>query len=257
MLWRLMCVVKFKPCVPGHIYSLTGDLKCKLYKNAPKLARSVNTNVVRLQNKSSTAHKEEENDFITIYSCHLNLNKESIMNKFNWNQRPAVVIINIEHYFYVMKRQPSIKYLALFNKSIWLPSVVLTTALPVSTLLHVSGFITMERYTSISFLAIWLLSLIHLVAMNFWRRVGFLYVNKNIDKIKISYISYWGKRKDIIIPVSEVMTFSDMPRSPFDIFYRKVKIFNSKPLEFNSYKLDLKSATITKPDVFFKVFGSE
>ncbi|XP_075224498.1 transmembrane protein 186 isoform X2 [Lycorma delicatula] len=221
MLWRLMCVVKFKPCVPGHIYSLTGDLKCKLYKNAPKLARSVNTNVVRLQNKSSTAHKEEENDFITIYS------------------------------------QPSIKYLALFNKSIWLPSVVLTTALPVSTLLHVSGFITMERYTSISFLAIWLLSLIHLVAMNFWRRVGFLYVNKNIDKIKISYISYWGKRKDIIIPVSEVMTFSDMPRSPFDIFYRKVKIFNSKPLEFNSYKLDLKSATITKPDVFFKVFGSE
>lgn len=104
--------------------------------------------------------------------------------------------------------------------------------------------------------AVWLLTVMHTFALNVWRRVGFMYVSKDMSKVKISYVSYWGGRKDIIVLTDEIMTFSDMPRTPFDYFYRKVKMFNSKPLDFNSYKLDIRGADIIKPVIFNKIFGS-
>ncbi|XP_039289741.1 transmembrane protein 186 [Nilaparvata lugens] len=83
------------------------------------------------------------------------------------------------------------------------------------------------------------------------RLIGFIYLNKENDQVKISYITYMGNREDIVLPIESIMSFSDMPVTPFDYLYKKVRTFDSNTV----YKIDVRFGEILDDDGFKLVFG--
>jgi hypothetical protein len=66
----------------------------------------------------------------------------------------------------------------------------------------------------------------------------------------MSYISYWGKRKELYCNIDDV---KPIEYSTLDIFNHKIKLNGNK----NTFKIILRDATIYNNAKLRKVFGSE
>ena len=54
-----------------------------------------------------------------------------------------------------------------------------------------------------------------------------IYINKNDDIVKVSHMTFWGKRKDIYTSTENIIPLSDLSENPNDIFVR-FKQYNTK-----------------------------
>ncbi|XP_067329601.1 LOW QUALITY PROTEIN: transmembrane protein 186 [Anolis sagrei] len=91
-----------------------------------------------------------------------------------------------------------------------------------------------------------------LYGMSFYLRriVGMMYLNGDDTLLKVSHLTFWGKRKDICCPVETVMTLGDVGENRNDLL-----------LKFQQYNQDLflyfslRFGNIVDPKGFAKVFG--
>ncbi|XP_063592725.1 transmembrane protein 186-like isoform X1 [Penaeus indicus] len=61
----------------------------------------------------------------------------------------------------------------------------------------------------------------------FRRTVGHIYYNARKDIVKVSHLSFWGNRKDIFIPVEDLVPITDTSDIPSDIYVHLLRF--SKP----------------------------
>lgn len=54
---------------------------------------------------------------------------------------------------------------------------------------------------------------IYLVGFLPYNLVGFIYYNEKTDEVKLSYADFWGRRKDVIVSASDIISISTLPPS--------------------------------------------
>lgn len=58
------------------------------------------------------------------------------------------------------------------------------------------------------------------------RFIGFIYYNKKTDVARIAYVDFWGRRRDIEVPVSDIIPQGDEPVRLFSQLFIKNKFSN-------------------------------
>jgi hypothetical protein len=82
--------------------------------------------------------------------------------------------------------------------------------------------------------------------------VGFIYVNKkDSDLVRIAYLSYWGLRRDSEFKTSDIVPFAELPKSPTDKFYTKLKFNNGH----EELKLFSRTVEVLDGEKFTNIFG--
>ncbi|KAF2900931.1 hypothetical protein ILUMI_05254 [Ignelater luminosus] len=80
--------------------------------------------------------------------------------------------------------------------------------------------------------------------------IGFVYLNKEENSLRIAYIDFWGHRKDIEVPLNDMIPFSEVPTSITDLFYLKFCRFSNEEV----LKINFKYGIVLNRDKFKKVF---
>lgn len=102
-----------------------------------------------------------------------------------------------------------------------------------------------------SFLGFSLVGGLSLYSMVFENTIGIIKHNENKDKLMVSYIDFWGKRQDEIIPVEQWIPLCDLPKRFSDKFYITVE-YNNCNLK---RKLYLRENYIRDQESFKKLLG--
>ncbi|KAK5640698.1 hypothetical protein RI129_009245 [Pyrocoelia pectoralis] len=83
--------------------------------------------------------------------------------------------------------------------------------------------------------------------------IGIMYVNDNKTTLKIAYTDFWGRRKDVQIPMKDNVPSSDIPTSFTDNFYWKFKNL-SVP---HTLKISTKYGDVFDKEMFYKIFSKD
>lgn len=88
-------------------------------------------------------------------------------------------------------------------------------------------------------------------ASHFVRRVvGMMYLDPTQTTLKVSHLTFWGKRSDMFLPVSDVMTIADTGDAPSETILKLKTYSSSQTLYFSTYY-----GHIVDQRAFEKVFG--
>lgn len=89
-------------------------------------------------------------------------------------------------------------------------------------------------------------------ASHFFRRVvGMMYLDPLQTTLKVSHLTFWGKRNDIFLPVSDVMTIGDTGDSENETILR-LKTFSSP----QTFYFSTQFGRVVDKQGFQKVFGN-
>ncbi|XP_020787170.1 transmembrane protein 186 [Boleophthalmus pectinirostris] len=88
-------------------------------------------------------------------------------------------------------------------------------------------------------------------ASYFFRRVvGMMYLDPSRTILKVSHLTFWGKRSDLFLPVSDVMTIADTGDATSETILRLKMYSSPKTFYFSTYY-----GSIVDLEGFEKVFG--
>ncbi|KAJ8957435.1 hypothetical protein NQ318_004915 [Aromia moschata] len=82
------------------------------------------------------------------------------------------------------------------------------------------------------------------------RFVGFIYYNEEKDIVKIAYIDFWGRRKDIEVPGEDIVPLNELPIAPMDVLFLTLRRFSTK----ETLRLNLRFGIILDKNKFKKMF---
>lgn len=131
-------------------------------------------------------------------------------------------------------------------------TAITSIAIPVAGYLTHVGTVDIQGFLATA--SIGGLATVMLVVMGeFFRRlVGIIYYNPSEDSVKISHLSFWGNRKDIYVPLDDIVPLTDTDDNPMDIYVKLLRY--SKPK--SKLYLSLKFGGILDSEKFVEVFGS-
>ncbi|XP_029000004.1 transmembrane protein 186 isoform X2 [Betta splendens] len=90
------------------------------------------------------------------------------------------------------------------------------------------------------------------IASHFFRRVvGMMYLDPSLKTLKVSHLTFWGRRHDIYLPVTDVMTIGDTGDSPNETILKLKRYSSPETLYFSTY-----FGRVIDIQGFEKVFGS-
>ncbi|KAF7267537.1 hypothetical protein GWI33_019243 [Rhynchophorus ferrugineus] len=79
--------------------------------------------------------------------------------------------------------------------------------------------------------------------------IGYIYYNQKTETAKISYVDFWGKRKNIEIPVVDIVPICDTKPSIHDKLFISIQRYSTK----DTLKLNLNYGVIYDTDKFQKI----
>ncbi|XP_070844082.1 transmembrane protein 186 [Chaetodon trifascialis] len=89
-------------------------------------------------------------------------------------------------------------------------------------------------------------------ASHFFRRVvGMMYLNPSQTTLKVSHLTFWGRRHDIYLPVSDVMTIGDTGDSINETVLKLKRYSSPQTLYFSTH-----FGRVVDKQGFQKVFGT-
>ncbi|CAK6974568.1 transmembrane protein 186 isoform X2 [Scomber scombrus] len=146
---------------------------------------------------------------------------------------------------------PHIKLLSALSRLKLIQTAITVVILPPVIFLYLQGDISsfLVGYTT----AIALFAGIMLyTASHFVRRVvGIMYLDPSQTTLKVSHLTFWGRRHDIYLPVSDVMTISDTGDTANETILKLKRYSSPETLYFSPY-----FGRVVDQQGFEKVFGS-
>lgn len=89
-------------------------------------------------------------------------------------------------------------------------------------------------------------------ASHFFRRVvGMMYVDSAQSTLKVSHLTFWGKRTDVYMPIADVMTLGDAGDSVGESILKLKRYSCSDTMYFST-----RFGRVVDPQIFEKVFGT-
>lgn len=85
-------------------------------------------------------------------------------------------------------------------------------------------------------------AVLSLTTLPFRNVIGYLYIRTDNQKVKISSVDFWGKRKDRIVPVNDWFPLHDMAPKVTDALYLTPQLADG-----TKYKLFVKFGAVLNP----------
>lgn len=149
-------------------------------------------------------------------------------------------------------RFKSVKWVGFVARmKIWQTALVVT-CVPFCYYLVRNGEMDDHVFRLSANLSIFAMLMLYVVTYFTQRVVGVISVSKDGATIRVGYLTFWGFRRDVMIPIDDVIPFSDMGDKPGDV-YATIKLYSDP--DFTLY-LSRKKFTIVDEKVFLKVFGT-
>lgn len=145
----------------------------------------------------------------------------------------------------------TVQYISTFNRLKYHYTLFITGAIPVASCLWLFNAISQETYAPLICFASILTIMIHITGLLCNNVVGFIYLNEDQKSMKLSYVNYWGKRKDV-----DLQPINIIPLSKTNI--RNNKMYNTLKLSIikKPLKLYIKDGEILDEECFSNIFGS-
>ncbi|XP_028826654.1 transmembrane protein 186 [Denticeps clupeoides] len=83
------------------------------------------------------------------------------------------------------------------------------------------------------------------------RVVGMMYLDRDGTTLRVSHLTFWGRRKDVYVPVSDVMTLGDAGDAPGELILRLRRYSRPGAMYFSP-----RLGRVLDPEAFRRVFGS-
>ncbi|XP_050950484.1 transmembrane protein 186 [Labeo rohita] len=146
---------------------------------------------------------------------------------------------------------PAIKGLRALSRLKLMQTGITVVLLPTVYYLYIQGqaSVMLLSYTTgiAVFAGIMLYSISHYVR----RVVGMMYLDSTQTVLKVSHLTFWGHRRDIYVPVSDVMTLGDSGDTKGEPILRLKRYSRSDTMYFST-----RLGRVVDKNGFEKVFGS-
>lgn len=130
-------------------------------------------------------------------------------------------------------------------------TAITSIAVPVVGYLTHVGTVDFQGF--LATLSIGTLATVMLYVMGeFFRRlVGIIYYNPSESSVKISHLSFWGNRKEVYVPLDDIVPLTDTDDNPTDVYVKLLRY--SKPK--SKLYMSLRFGEIVDSEKFVEVFG--
>ncbi|XP_030081990.1 transmembrane protein 186, partial [Drosophila hydei] len=149
-------------------------------------------------------------------------------------------------------RLPLIRLVAAFNRLKVYQAILTAAGTPLVFALQNAGHVSGDAlgiYAAIGVSGLMTLSLGSYLSSNM---IGFIYVNDQHDQLKLAYVDFWGRRKESLVDIEDLLPDWE-PKSKQRLgFYQPICLRDN---EKQRYKLIHRFGIITDPLLFEGLFG--
>nr|XP_014101817.2 transmembrane protein 186 [Bactrocera oleae] len=147
---------------------------------------------------------------------------------------------------------PLIRLAAGFQRLKIYQGLLTALALPISFTLTQFGTITPNSVVIVGAIGVTGLATLTIFSLLVRNVVGFIYINDELNKVKLAYVNFWGKRMDAIIDINDLdVEWAKVRPTAFNL-YQKIRLYSDKT---KSFKLMLNYGVIVEPETFSGIFG--
>ncbi|KAM9769725.1 transmembrane protein 186 [Menidia menidia] len=146
---------------------------------------------------------------------------------------------------------PHIKLLRAVSRLKLVQTAITLVLLPPVYVLYLKGNASLLLLSYSTGIALFAGAMLYSASYFFRRVVGMMYLDPSQTTLKVSHLTFWGKRKDIYIPVSDVMTICDTGDSKHETIMKLKRYSTPETLYFSAY-----FGRVVDKSGFERVFGS-
>lgn len=146
---------------------------------------------------------------------------------------------------------PHIRLLRAMSRLKLFQTAVTLVLLPPVYFLYFQGIVSLFLVSYSTGIALFAGGMLYIASHLFRRVVGMMYLDPSLTTLKVSHLTFWGKRQDIYLPVSDVMTIADTGDSASETIL-KLKRYSSP----DTFYFSTRFGRVVDKQGFEKVFGS-
>ncbi|XP_023014327.1 transmembrane protein 186 [Leptinotarsa decemlineata] len=123
---------------------------------------------------------------------------------------------------------PYIRPLAVVNRLKLYQTILTATSVPAVAIMTQMNYVDVDALKATCFLG--LSGCITLYGLGFLtsKFIGFIYYNEEKDVAKVAYVDFWGRRRDLEIPASDVIPINELPHSYMDGLFLTFRRYSTK-----------------------------
>lgn len=144
-----------------------------------------------------------------------------------------------------------IQFGRLLNRLKLYQSVLTISAVPITIGFYYYDMTSLKSIAVITGAATFTCITLYVVTYFFQRLIGAVFVDENFKNVKIAHLTFWGNRKDITLPINEIIPLTDGTGNVNDAFV-KLHRYNSEEFLY----LSLRYGKVRDKDAFQKIFGN-
>ncbi|KAH8372835.1 hypothetical protein KR009_006113 [Drosophila setifemur] len=147
---------------------------------------------------------------------------------------------------------PAIRLVAALSRLKVYQASLTAAGLPIAFALGQAGQLTMDAlsiYAAVGVSGLATLTVVSFAAKNL---VGFIYVNEQQDLLKLAYVDFWGRRKESLVDIKDLLPSSDQESSTRLRFVTPIRLRSSPDKRFN---LLSRFGHVSDPQLFEGLFG--
>ncbi|GAA6231115.1 transmembrane protein 186 isoform X2 [Lates japonicus] len=146
---------------------------------------------------------------------------------------------------------PYIKHLRAMSRLKLLQTAITMVILPPVYVLYLQGDVSLFFVSYTAGIALFAGVMLYTASHFFRRVVGMMYLDPSQTTLKVSHLTFWGKRQDIYLPVSDVMTITDTGDSTKETILKLQRYSSPQTLYFS-----IRYGHVVDKVGFERVFGS-
>jgi len=181
-----------------------------------------------------------------IRNCLQNLNTYSTFFGLKKTREPPIFL---KEYTTIYKF-PYIVSVRILSRLKLYQTGLLLFGTPASTILFYLDMTPVEAVYQVVGLATFACIVLYAMGHFVWRTIGFMYLSHDNKNLRVAHLDFWGNRKDITIPVEDIVPIMDQRETPINV-YMPLRRYSSKNILYFS----LKYGGILDREKFEFVFG--
>lgn len=146
---------------------------------------------------------------------------------------------------------PHIKLLRAISRLKLLQTAITVVILPPVSILYLQGDVPFFLVSYTMGIALFAGVMLYTASHFFRRVVGMMYLDPSQTTLKVSHLTFWGRRHDIYLPVSDVMTIGDTGDSVNETILKLKRYSSPQTLYFST-----RFGRVVDKQGFQKVFGT-
>ncbi|XP_054850743.1 transmembrane protein 186 [Eublepharis macularius] len=152
--------------------------------------------------------------------------------------------------FKLIYRFPGIKYCRALSRLKLMQTALTVVVLPPVWFFYWQNQVTQAQCLYSTGIACFAGIMLYAMSYYFRRIIGMMYLNKDGTVLRVSHLTFWGKRKDFCCPVETIMTLDDIGEDRKEVLLQFKQYDGDQFLYFT-----LRFGQVVDKDGFAKVFG--